>query len=156
MRNILAEMLSEAVRDVETEPRLWPLSGEDLPYATADRIDEARLDIRARGFWTMQQDAYCDVRVTHPKASVLSGPEVLNQLRAHERQKKQQYGATEVERGSFAPLVFTMNMGWRGRSARDSWRPLPVGSGSAIKTSDIKQSSVPCVFGRRSALYIGQ
>eukprot|EP00117_Sycon_ciliatum_P037591 scpid15790/ scgid28089/ len=109
VRDILAETLSEAVRDVETEPRLRPLSGEDLPYATANRTDEARLDIRARGFWTRQQDAYFDVRVTHPKASVLSRSEVLGQLRSHERRKKAEYGPriVNIERASFTPLVFT-------------------------------------------------
>ena len=141
VRDILAEKLSEAVRDVETEPRLRPLSGEDLPYATANRTDEARLDIRARGFWTRQQDAYFDVRVTHPKASVLSGPEVFNQLRAHERQKKQQYGArvTEVERGSFTPLVFATN----GMAGPECSRFLATLAGRLAKRNkDIRYSSI--------------
>ena len=109
LRDVLAGIMSEVVRDVETEPRLLPLDGESLTGATANRATEARLDIRARGFWTRQQDAFFDVRVTHPKASLLSRSEALGQLRVHECQKKRHYAEriNIVERGSFTPLVFS-------------------------------------------------
>ena len=118
---MLAGIMSEVVRDVETEPRLLPLDGESLTGATANRATEARLDIRARGFWTRQQDAFFDVRVTHPKASSLSRSEALGQLRVHERQKKRHYAEriNIVERGSFTPLVFsTAGMAGQGRRHR--------------------------------------
>ena len=44
-----------ACRNVATEPRLQPLSGESM---TAITTDDARLDIRTRGFWSVAQDAY--------------------------------------------------------------------------------------------------
>ncbi len=46
-----------------------PLSGESLIHRTAITTDDARLDVRARGFWSAAQDAYFDVRVFHPNAS---------------------------------------------------------------------------------------
>ena len=109
LRDVLAGVMSEVVRDVETEPRLLPLDGESLTGATANRATEARLDIRARGFWTRQQDAFFDVRVTYPKASSQSRSEALGQLRVHERQKKRHYAEriNIVERGSFTLLVFS-------------------------------------------------
>ena len=58
---------------------LLPYDGEDLNGRTANRSQEARFNIRARGFWTRQQDAFLDVRVTHPKASLLSRSDVLCQ-----------------------------------------------------------------------------
>ena len=63
----------------------------------------------ARGFWSRQQDAFFDVRVTHPKASVLSRSEVLSQLKHHEQMKKRQYCArvNQIDRGTFTPLVFS-------------------------------------------------
>ena len=68
--DLLADVLCEAgLKDVETEPSL-PFEGEDLPGKSANRSAEARLDIKARGFWSRQQDAFFDVRITHPKASV--------------------------------------------------------------------------------------
>ena len=33
------------------EPPLQTLLGEHLPHATANREDNARLDVKARGFW---------------------------------------------------------------------------------------------------------
>ena len=109
IRNIVAEVLREVVTDVEVEPCLIPCDGEDIPFRTANRSAEARLDIRARGFWTRQQDAFFDVRVTHPRAVLLSRSEVMSQLKSHERMKKWEYGArvNQVERGSFTPLVFS-------------------------------------------------
>ena len=103
VRNILADTIREVLPDVELEPALLPYGGEDLNGRTANRSQEARLDIRARGFWTRQQDAFFDVRVTHPKASLLSRSEVLCQLKSHERMKKREYcdRVNDIERGVF-------------------------------------------------------
>ena len=111
VRDLLAGVLRDVVPDVETEPSLIPLDGEDLAGRTANRSDGARLDIRARGFWTRQQDAFFDVRVTHPKASLLSRSEVAGQLRQHELEKKRAYcqRVNDVERAAFTPLVFATN-----------------------------------------------
>ena len=111
VRDLVAGLLREAgVVDVETEPRLLPCSSEHLPGGRSlNRCAEARLDVRARGFWSWQQDAYFDVRITHPAASVLSRSQALSQLKSHERNKKNQYASrvVNVERGSFTPLVFS-------------------------------------------------
>ena len=105
LRDLLADALASVVCDVEIEPPLMPLGGEAVSGGSADG---ARVDIRARGFWTRQQNAFFDVRVTHPRPSLLSGPEVSRQLSQHERQKKRQYSdrINQVDRGSFTPLVF--------------------------------------------------
>ena len=91
---------------------------------TANRSTAARLDIRATSFWTRQQDAFFDVRVTNPKAHLHSASEVQHHLLSHEQQKKCQYGlrVTTIDRGSFTPLVFAKNGIWSARSANDSWK----------------------------------
>ena len=111
LRDLLAAALGEVVSDVELEPRLLPLTDESLPFRTCNRDAEARVDIRARGFWTRQQEAFFDVRVTHPKASLLSRSEVRSQLLSHERAKKRHYASRiiQVDRGAFTPLVFATN-----------------------------------------------
>lgn len=111
IRDVIADVLQEVNTDVEIEPRLLPLTGENLPGRTCNRAPDARLDIRARGFWTRQQDAFFDVRVTHPKASMLACSEVQQQLLNNEREKKRQYGTrvAQIDRGSFTPLVFATN-----------------------------------------------
>ena len=111
LRGLLAAALGKVVSDVKLEPRLLPLTDESLPFRTCNRDAEARVDIRARGVWTRQQEAFFDVRVIHPKASLLSRSEVRSQLLSHERAKKRQYASRiiQVARGSFTPSVFATN-----------------------------------------------
>jgi len=58
LRNLLADSVSQVLKDVEIEPRLQPLTGELLLQKTAIRTNDVRSDIRARGFWTEQQNAF--------------------------------------------------------------------------------------------------
>jgi len=37
--------------DVRVEPPLQPLTGKTLRFATANREDEAHVDVAATGFW---------------------------------------------------------------------------------------------------------
>ena len=51
--NFLASCMKEIHNDVETEPKLQPLTGESLRYRTANTDPDTRADIRVRGcFWT--------------------------------------------------------------------------------------------------------
>ena len=69
IRDITATMLTEICHNVSTEPPLQPLTSESFADRSANRDPNARLDIRARGFWNTGQDAFFDVRVFHPNAS---------------------------------------------------------------------------------------
>ena len=51
LRNLTANMMSEVCKDTEVEPKLTPLSGEELHSRTSNSSNEARVDIRTRGFW---------------------------------------------------------------------------------------------------------
>ena len=51
LRVITAKIVSVVCKDKEIQPKLLPLSGEELHERTANQSNEARLDIRARGFW---------------------------------------------------------------------------------------------------------
>ena len=48
--DLTARVVSEVCKDTKIEPKLLPLSGEELHGRTTNRSNEARLDIRARGF----------------------------------------------------------------------------------------------------------
>ena len=48
IRSLLAELLSEISTDVQIEPQLAKLTGENLKYKTSNKQKEARLDISAR------------------------------------------------------------------------------------------------------------
>ena len=53
-----ANVMKDVLQDAEVDQRLLPYQGEDLVGKTANRASEARLDIRAKGFWTRQQEAF--------------------------------------------------------------------------------------------------
>ena len=51
IRDITATMLTEICHNVSTEPPLQPLTSESFAHRSANTEPNARLDIRARGFW---------------------------------------------------------------------------------------------------------
>ena len=65
IRDFLVCLLKEVCISVQAEPHLTNLSGEELFYDTAITGNDARLDIKAIGFWRRRQDAWFAVRVTH-------------------------------------------------------------------------------------------
>ena len=68
LRNLETELLSTVCSDVEIEPVLRDVCGEQLNRG-ANKAQDARLDIHVRGFWEHQQLAFFDVRVCHPNAT---------------------------------------------------------------------------------------
>ena len=112
LRDIEAELLNMVCSDVQTEPVLQDITGEQLSRGT-NKAPEARLDIHARGFWERQRSAFFDVRVCHPNADSYHDLEPQQIYELHENEKKRLYGdrVIEVEHGTFIPLVFTTTGG---------------------------------------------
>ena len=67
LRDLEADLLSMVCNDVEIEPILQDISGEQLGR-DSNRAPDARLDFHACGFWENQRSAFFDVRVFHPNA----------------------------------------------------------------------------------------
>ena len=115
VRDVLAEVMSETCCNVQVEPMLQPLSGERFRSAAAVTADEARVDIKAGGFWNKnrQECAYFDVRVFYPHASSYRNIPTARVYRRHEQQKRSAYEERirHVDRGSFTPLVFSSSGG---------------------------------------------
>ena len=99
--------------DVESEPHLIPITNERFDLRSANCTDEARLDIKAKSFWTKGQTAFFDVRVTHVNSSTQKGVSTAKIFRNHELAKRREYlqRVLEVENGAFTPLVFGTNGG---------------------------------------------
>ena len=97
------------VQDVESEPQLQPVINKEGYDRSAILNDEARLDIRARGFWRQGQNAFFDVRITNADSSSQQNKTLKSVLRSHEMEKKRCYNrrVMEVEHGTFTPLIFT-------------------------------------------------
>ena len=108
--DLTANMLSEVCNDVSVEPILQPLTGEQFQYCTANKSDEARLDVAARGFWTRGQRAFCDVRVFDPSAPRLLTKPLSTAYSEYEQEKRRNYNqrVIQIEHGTFTPLVFSL------------------------------------------------
>ena len=65
LRDLEADLLSMVCSDVEIEPQLQDVTGEQLSSGS-NLAKEARLDIHACGFWEQHQYAFFDIRVCHP------------------------------------------------------------------------------------------
>ena len=109
IRDAEADLLKSVLNDVEREPPLQQVTNKTGYCKTAKIQDQARLDVRARGFWRAGQNAYFDVRVTNPDNSSQQNKSLKAVLRNHEMEKKRHYNRRimEVEHGTFTPLVFT-------------------------------------------------
>ena len=70
-----------------SEPKLIPLSGEQLRYISAVVSDDARLGIVARGVWSTLDKTFFDVRVFHPGADSNAGA-LKKVYKKHEAEKK--------------------------------------------------------------------
>ena len=113
IKNLLVSLLAKVCKNVESEPHLLEITSESLNYATANTSDEARLDIKAQGFWQHGQVTYFDVRVTHVNAASQKQQPTAKIFRQHEQAKKREYleRVLRVQQGSFTPLIFGTNGG---------------------------------------------
>ncbi len=111
IRDMTAQLLTEVCPNVATEPHLQPLTGESFCLASTNINDGARLDIRARSFWTAGQDTFFDVRVFHPNAPSNRSGRLSAVYKRHEDEKKRTYGQRilEIEHplAQSQPLHFT-------------------------------------------------
>ena len=112
LRDLEAELLSTVCNDVQVEPVLKQITGETLNRG-AKRTPDARLDIRARGFWERQRSAFFDVRVCHPNANSYHEQNPEQIYKQHENEKKRQYGSRviEVEQRTFTSSIFSSTGG---------------------------------------------
>ena len=109
IRDVECQLLKMAVNDVESEPQLQPVVNK-LGYKKSAKLgDDARPDIRARGFWREGQNAFFDVMITNADTDCQRDTPLKSVLKTQEQKKKLAYNRRimEVEHGTFTPLIFT-------------------------------------------------
>ena len=103
--------MSEVHKDSEIEPKLTPLSEEELRGKTSKNSKEASVDIRTRGFWEQEEQAFFDLRVFDPNVCRYHN-ESLEQCHVmNEQEKKRAYNERilQIDLETFTPLVFSVN-----------------------------------------------
>ena len=107
IRDLFTILLDKVCKNVQSEPHLLPLEGESFDLLTANKSEEARLDIKANGFWRPGQTAFFDVRITHVNSTTNINRDTEKIFQLNEAEKKRQYlqRVLEVEHASFTPLV---------------------------------------------------
>ena len=119
IRDLFTILLDKVCKNVQSEPHLLPLEGESFDLLTANKSEEARLDIKANGFWRPGQTAFFDVRETHVNSTTNINHDTEKIFQLNEAEKKRQYlqRVLEVEHASFTPLVLGTN-GGMGKECR--------------------------------------
>ena len=112
VRDTQADLLREVCRDVQVEPSLIPLSGQQFSRSS-NHESGARLDISARGLWNPMERAFLDVRIFHPNAPSNRSKSLPQLYASHENEKKRTYNdrIIQVEHGTFTPLFFSTSGG---------------------------------------------
>ena len=109
IRDSIANLLNEVCDDVEVEPCLQSLQVETFANRTTTIDDDARLDIKANGFFDLRfSRTFFDLKVFNPYAK--SCPRSIpDSYIYHESIKKLKYEQRiiEVEKATFCPLIFS-------------------------------------------------
>ena len=113
IRDLLTSHISKVCRNVETELLLQPLDNEVFNLQSTVTSREARLDMKAGGFWTPGVTAFFDVRVTYVNSRSNQGKYTATIFKEQENEKKRKCNqrVMGVEMGTFTPLVFGTNGG---------------------------------------------
>ena len=85
---------------------------KNLPNSSS-KLDEARLDVSARGFWVTGQKTFFDIRVFNPLAKNVSlEPQSCYMLNENEKKRHYNNRVMEAEHGSLTPMVFSATSGY--------------------------------------------
>ena len=109
VRGSFANLLNDVCDDFEVEPFLQSLRGEIFANRTTTIDDDARLNIKANGFFDSRfSRTFFDVKVFNPYAK--SCPRSIpDSYKYHEYIKKLKYEQSiiDAEKATFCPLIFS-------------------------------------------------
>ena len=164
IRDLFASLLNDVANDVRIEPSLQPLTGEILNRG-ANRENDARLDVAARGFWQRCEMAFFDSSVFNlfAKSHLIKSLESV--FRSNEASKKREYNSRiiQIEHGTFTPVVMSSFGGFGKETDRfvsklvekvaekkDCERSLVANYIRTKVSFELVRSQVNCIRGSRS------
>ena len=112
-KELFAQTCAEVWNDVQVEPELLPLTGVHMDRKTAKTQADARSDVRVRGFWHKEQNAFFEFRVLYPSASsyLNQSPLELYEHFAQARKLEYEQRINQVDSGSFTPMIMLSSGG---------------------------------------------
>src|SRR5579863_3307048 len=139
-KELFGELCAEVCYDVKVEPDLLPLTGEQFDHKTAKVAPDARSDVRVRGFFTKEQNAFFEFRIVYPFASsyLKLAPAELYDHVAHLRKMEYEQRINQVDNGSFTPMII-LSTGGMGAEMTIAMKHL------ARKLADKRKESYPAV-----------
>ena len=114
VRDFLLTLLCKVCHNVQAaQPQLIPLNDEQFNLKSTTTSQDARLDIKAGGFWQRGVTAFFDVRVSHVNSKCNQNKTTSTTFKEQEQEKKRKYQQRilDVEMGTFTPLIFGTNGG---------------------------------------------
>ena len=110
LRDRTAKILSEYATTKKNRAKTCPVKWKDLRNRTANRSNEARLDLQASGFWERGQQAFFDLRVFDPNACRYLNKSLQQCHVINENKEKMTYieRALPIDHGAFTVLVFSI------------------------------------------------
>ena len=116
---------TDVCNNVATESPIQSLRWESKTARSANTDDGARVDVCARGFWNLSQDAFFDVRVFSSNTSSNCSTDLSSVYRRHEQVKKREcgLGIKEVGHDMFTPLALSTT-GGMGREVTTFYKRL--------------------------------
>ena len=105
--NATANLFTEVCKNICVKPQPQALIGETFSEETANKSNQGRVDINARGFCLTGQVAFFDVKVFNPTAKWYVHQELCKSYKVNKKDKNRQCNERilQVDHGTFAPLV---------------------------------------------------
>ena len=107
----LTENMSELCKETEIEPKLKPLSGEELQGRTSNNSNVTRVNLRTRDFWERGQQAFFDLSVFDPNTCRYRNKSLQQVHVMNEEEKERIYKRRilQIVYDTLTPLVFSIN-----------------------------------------------
>ena len=115
IRDLEVELMREVCHNVQVEPPLLPVDGDNIHGITDDR---KRADVAGNGVWGPFEKTFLDIMthniMTHSNCPSYVIKDIQQIYVSQEKLKKRKYNerVVHVERGTFTPIVGSTFGGW--------------------------------------------
>ncbi len=135
------ECQQAAFRDTELEPPLISVDDEKIESKQAKITEGALSDVRVRGYWGNQQNAFFEFRVFYPLAKSYASLKPAECYTRFEKSRSAQYEEqiNKVDCGSFTPMIMSSTGGMGPRMTMAMKRLAEV---QAEKTNQLYSTTI--------------